>query len=94
MLLDPEEFFKHDEKQLAEQWHDRLEQNVRALLRQQDNFVVWGSFAEVFDGVVGVAREKHLRVALKRLHVAGVTSSDSKGSLYDKRVVRAAEAQP
>ena len=88
-----EDFFRDEEQLLAEQWHTRLEDNVRSLLAREASFVVREKLADVFAGVLGMAREKHLRVALRRLHVAGLTSSDGKGDLYAKRVVRAG-AQP
>ncbi len=93
MLLDPDALFAHEEQQRTAELHDRLEANVRALLAQHERFRVLDQWQAVFDGVLGIAREMHLRVALKRLHAAGVTSSDSKGKLYDKSVVRAPGAQ-
>lgn len=93
MLLDPEAMFAQEEAQRVAQFHDRLEANVRALLGQHERFRVRDEWQAVFDGVLGKAREKHLREALKRLQVAGVTSSDSKGKLFDKIVVRAPDAQ-
>lgn len=94
MLLDPEELFKRDEQQLAEQLHERLESNVRDLLHEHERFVVRAQSDRVFAGVLGVARSKHLRQALKRLHHAGLTTSDSKGDLYGKTVIRATGSQP
>jgi three-Cys-motif partner protein len=91
LLLDyADDFLKDEEALLAEQWRARLEDNVRSLLASHESFVVRERLGEVFAGVLGQARQKHLREALKRLHGAGVTSSDSKGAdLYGKRVVRA-----
>jgi three-Cys-motif partner protein len=93
-LVDADQIFKDDERQLADQWHRRIEANVRGLLAHHQTFVVRQKLSEVFAGVLGMAREKHLRVALKRLQAAGLTSSDSRGDLYNKRVVRATEAKP
>lgn len=93
LLSYADEFFKDDELLLAEQWYTRLENNIRALLAEQDSFVVRQKLSEVFAGVIGLAREKHLRVALRRLQAARFTSSDSRGKLYGKRVVRAPNAQ-
>jgi three-Cys-motif partner protein len=88
-----DEFFEDQERLLTEQWYSRLEANVRALVTEHDSFVVRDRFSEVFAGVLGMARERHLRVALRRLHAAGFTSSDGAGDLYGKRVIRAG-AQP
>lgn len=93
MLMEPDELFQHDEQRLADQWHDLLERHVRDLLQQHERFVVREELNAVFGEAIGRAREMHLRVALKRLEQAGVTSSDSKGSLWGKIVVRAPGAQ-
>lgn len=92
--LDPDAMFKREEQQLAEQWQHRIEQNVRALLRERERFIVRSRSGEVYAGVLGVARTTHLRKVLKQLHTEGVTSSDSVGDLYGKEVVRAPDAQP
>jgi len=83
MLMEPNEIFKHDEQQLAEQWQDKIEQNVRVLLQVHEQFVVRTKLDEVYAGVLGHARTTHLRKVLKKLHAAGVTSSDSVGSRND-----------
>jgi hypothetical protein len=88
-LMDPDEIFKHEERQLAAQWEERLERNIVGILQHHKSFVVRDLYAEVFDRALGEARTKHLRAALKRLHNSGVTVSDSKGDLFDKRVTRA-----
>jgi three-Cys-motif partner protein len=92
MLMDPDELFKYEEQQLAAQWEIRLEQNIRSLLQHHESFIVGQRYDEVFEGVLGLPRIKHLRVVLKKLHVDGVTSSDSKGALFDKHVTRAQKA--
>lgn len=94
MLMEPDELFQHDEQRLTDLWHDLLERHVRGLLRQRERFVVREELNTVFGETIGRAREMHLRVALKRLQRAGLTSSDSKGPLWDKVVVRALGAQP
>jgi hypothetical protein len=93
-LMDPAEQFKEDERQLAAGWHDEIERNLRDLLRRHERFVIRKQYAAVFGSVTGLAREKHLRVALARLEQAGLTSSDSKGKLFGKTVIRAPGAQP
>lgn len=87
-LFDREDLFKDEERLLHDQWVEQLEDNVRCLLQDTPSFVVRHSLTEVFEGVLGVAREKHLRPALKKLHAEGVTSSDSKGDLWAKTVIR------
>lgn len=93
--LDPDAMFKRDEQRLAAQWQHQIEQNVRALLREHERFVVRRKSNEVYAGVLGVARTTHLRKVLKKLHSERVTSSDSVAKdLYGKEVVRAPGAQP
>lgn len=88
LLMEPDEIFKHDEAQLASQWQEQLERNIIGLLRQHKSFIVRNHFDEVFSGVLGVARTKHLRSALKKLNFNGIVKSDSTGDLFGKRVVR------
>jgi three-Cys-motif partner protein len=93
-MLDPNAQLDADERQLAASWHDAIEENVRALLRQHEQFVIRDHLTEVFGTTIGQAREMHVREALKRLHKAGITSTDSKGSpLYPRTVKRATDAQ-
>ena len=88
MLMDPNELFNQDEKQLASQWEEQLEHNILALLREHDSFVIQQYYDKVFLEVLGLARTKHLRAVLKKLHSNGIISSDSRGELFGKRVVR------
>jgi three-Cys-motif partner protein len=92
--LDPDAIFKSQETELAEQWQGQIEHNLRALLREHETFVIRAKYESVYKGVLGIARTTHLRKALRRLHAAGVTTSDSKGDLNRKLVVRAPDAQP
>jgi three-Cys-motif partner protein len=88
-LLDPDEIFAVQEKALAERWVDRLEANLRAVLAERGAFYIRREQERVFEGVLGLAREMHLRIALRRLQADGTTSSDAKGKLWGKRVVLA-----
>ncbi|MBN9103223.1 MAG: three-Cys-motif partner protein TcmP [Pseudonocardia sp.] len=92
--LDPEAMFKRQEHKLAEQLEHQIEQNLRALLREHERFVVRSKFIEVYSGVEGIARTTHLRKALKRLHDAHITTTDQVGDVYGKQVIRAPGAQP
>ncbi|HXT46081.1 MAG TPA: three-Cys-motif partner protein TcmP [Pseudonocardiaceae bacterium] len=93
MLMDPEDHFKADERRLESRWHDIIEANLRALLQVHERFVIREHYAEVFGATVGQAREKHLRQALRRLVAEGSTSTNEKGDLYPKTIVRAPRAQ-
>ena len=64
-------------------WVEMIKQNTLSLLEEPGGFVVWRRLAEVFSGCMGLAREKHLRRALKELHLGGRISHDGKGDLRD-----------
>jgi hypothetical protein len=87
IMFTPDEMFQAEERALADRWHDTLERNVRELLAGKTSFIVRDEQSRVFAGVLGLARSKHLRVALKRLYNDGTTASDSTGDLWSKRVV-------
>ncbi len=94
IALDPVKLWEAEEEKLADQWRATIEQNVRALLRERERFVVRTFMSEVYGDTIGVARITHLRKVLLKLHKEGVTSSDSKGKdLMAKEVVRAPGAQ-
>lgn len=92
--LDADAIFKRQEAALAEQLQSQIEQNLRALLRDHERFIVRTKYEAVYKGIEGVARVTHLRKALKRLHTAGVTTSNQVGDVYAKQVIRAPGAQP
>ncbi|MHA6627712.1 three-Cys-motif partner protein TcmP [Pseudonocardia sichuanensis] len=92
--IDPDAIFKRQEAELAEQLQGQIEGNLRALLREHERFTVRAKYEAVYTGVEGLARTPHLRKVLKRLHAAGLTTSDGVGELYSKVVVRAPGAQP
>jgi three-Cys-motif partner protein len=87
--VDADDEFKAQESALDVRWHDRIERNLRGLVASEETFIVRDEIEHVFEGILGQARAKHVRVALKRLHADGTTSSDSKGDIYGKRVQRA-----
>lgn len=91
MLIDADELFKHEERLLANDWQARLEQNVRRLLTDHESFVISQRYDEVYADLLGLPREKHLRVVLKKLYAENVTVTDGKGNLFNKRVARAPE---
>jgi three-Cys-motif partner protein len=78
--------FASQEAELEQEWCLRLKENMIALLAERPSFVVVREMERVFAGVLGLAREKHLRAALRQLNQEGVTASDSKGHLYEKLV--------
>ena len=83
-LFDPEVLFQESEDALASQWVDAITENLRSLLAGGKAFKPVDKYSEVYGDTAGLAREKHLRAAWKRLHEEGVTPTDSKGPLLRK----------
>ena len=90
-LLDDDEAFQASEQQLADQWVDEIAGNIEGLLSTTPGFRLNAKYAEVMGSTLGVAREMHVRSALKRLQSAGVLSSNCVGErkLQDHFVTRA-----
>lgn len=80
--------FKAQEAALADGWINEIESNLRALLAAHEAFDISKHYVGVYGSALGRARERHLRAAWKRLHLDGTTSTNSKGKLIDKRIVR------
>jgi three-Cys-motif partner protein len=85
-LFDDDESFKASERALEDAWIKKIEENLRALLAQGSSFTILSKYAEVFGDTLGLAREKHLRAAWKKLYSEGATATDSKGKLLAKRI--------
>jgi hypothetical protein len=75
-----EETFALQEAELESEWVARLKSKVVELLAEMPSFVVVEQLERVFAGVLGLARQKHFRVALKELHAEKVTSPTPKAS--------------
>jgi three-Cys-motif partner protein len=69
-------------------WIAEIAANTKKLLAAQPGFVVMNVLSPLFGRTIGLAREKHLRAALKGLHNAGVIRDAPKGSLQKARVRR------
>jgi three-Cys-motif partner protein len=69
-------------------WIGEITANVRSLLQHHQAVPVRGSLGKVLGRTLGLAREMHLRAALKRLESEGVVQPCSKGSLDAKVITR------
>lgn len=67
-------------------WIKEIAANVRALLQERPTVSVRGSLGEVLGKTLGLARETHLRAALKLLEAEGSAEPCSRGPL-DARVI-------
>jgi three-Cys-motif partner protein len=53
-------------------WIAEIESNARRILADRTSFVVMRTIPQLFGRTLGLAREKHLRQALRRLHRDGI----------------------
>lgn len=69
-------------------WTREIASNIRALLTERETVSVRGSLGAVLGKTLGLARETHLRAALKLLEEEGVVEPCSKGKLDAKVLTR------
>ncbi|MEW6475251.1 MAG: three-Cys-motif partner protein TcmP [Actinomycetota bacterium] len=60
-------------------WTSTITDNVERILAEGKQFKPVRRISDVYRGVFGEARQKHLRKAIERLHAAGKTSTNPKG---------------
>jgi len=77
--------FEDEESSRAEEWVRVIEENILQLLTE-GAFVIGEKMTQVYGTTLGEAREKHVRQAIKNLHLAGLTPTDQKGALQNKQV--------
>lgn len=78
-LLDDDEAFDATEQEMADQWINEIAGNIERLVQTSPGFRLNSKYGEVMGSLLGRAREKHIRSALKRLQTAGVLSSNCVG---------------
>jgi three-Cys-motif partner protein len=78
-----------DETRLAAEWIMTLQHNIRDVLSRTATFVLADEYPAVFGDLLGYARTKHLRSALRELHTAGVLTGDLTGELWFKVITAA-----
>jgi len=86
--LDTQSILERTESDLADSWVDIIEANLRRLLKAESRITVGDKLQEIHGETLGIAREMHLRKALKRLKADGTTSSDQRGDLEKKIITR------
>lgn len=69
-------------------WVDEIASNIEVLLQTQAGFVIEEKLDVVLGRTLGLARETHIRKALKVLHSRGVTKGVPKGKLQRAYVTR------
>ncbi len=86
MLFNPGDTFEQEEEARRLRWIKRIRANLEDLLRKHGSFVVGNYQAEVLAGVLGEARERHVRAAIKELFREGKTTCNGVGNVRDLRV--------
>lgn len=81
MLFDTEDF-------LGDTWTSGIAANIAGLMTEETSpFVIRDKYEAVMGSALGLAREKHIRAAIKRLHKAGQTASNGVGRI-DTMVIK------
>jgi three-Cys-motif partner protein len=71
-------------------WSDEIEANVESLLGSTAGFTIEDKLERVLGRTLGLAREKHIRAALKSLSVRGIIPPDAaKGKLQRAYIAKA-----
>lgn len=92
-FIDKEEFGEADrlfdmEPHLEENWEAAIAANLSRLIDEEAApFVVRDRYEAVMGDTLGLAREKHIRAAVKRPYKTGQTATDGKGDV-DVMVIR------
>ena len=73
-----------------EAWVSEIAQNIEQLLQESDTLRIQDRLGGVMGRTLGLAREKHIRAALKGLYVLGVVRDAPSGRLQ-RAVVRRQE---
>lgn len=77
-----------DESAEAERWVQIIEKNLTDLIRTGSPFKIIDNIAGVYSDALGLAREKHVRQAIKNLYASGLSPDDGKGNDFYKRLIK------
>ncbi|MFG2600676.1 three-Cys-motif partner protein TcmP [Streptomyces sp. NPDC048462] len=89
MLFSPADTFDEEEEVRRLGWIKAIRSNLENLLHKHGSFVVGDHQGEVLAGVIGEAREMHVRAAIKELYKEGKTNCTGVGDVRKLRVPRA-----
>jgi three-Cys-motif partner protein len=82
--FDPQEY----EQRNRQAWQTVIAGNIRGLLGNIGPFVLTDHIAEVYGGVLGAAGERHVRAAVKALHVDRVIANTGVGDYFFRELIR------
>lgn len=86
MLFDAADTFDDEEKQREQAWVRGIRKNIEQLLQRVGAFKVENQLEEVLDGVLGEARGKHIRAAVKEMYKEGKTGCNGVGEVRQLRI--------
>lgn len=81
--------FEEDEERLEAQWISVIESNIVNVLAGRHQFKMSQEYRGVLGDVLGFARTKHIRAALRALTRRGVTTNAATGDVWEIEVVAA-----
>ncbi len=70
----------------ARQWQDHIAANIEDLLRTRGAFTIGDLPVQVYGDALGLAREMHVRAAIKSLHKRGLTTTSGVGRVQGMRI--------
>lgn len=72
----------------SEAWIEEIASNIETLLAEGSGFVVGKALGDVLGRTLGLAREKHIREALRRVKAKGLIAQVPKGTLQKAHIAR------
>ncbi|MGW4815195.1 three-Cys-motif partner protein TcmP [Kitasatospora cineracea] len=87
-LFSLDDTFEEEEQERQAHWVKRIKSNIEDVLRERGDFTVGQCHAEVMAGVLGEARSRHVKTAIKELYKIGKTGCDGVGNVRELRVTR------
>ncbi|MFF3214119.1 hypothetical protein ACFYYB_26015 [Streptomyces sp. NPDC002886] len=89
MLFNPADTFDEEDEVRRLGWIKKIRANLEDLLHEHGSFVVGDYQREILAEVLGEAREKRVRTAIKELYKEGKTSCNGVGDVRKLRVTGA-----
>ncbi|MFF0597343.1 three-Cys-motif partner protein TcmP [Streptomyces antibioticus] len=78
--------FDEEEKQREQEWVATIRRNIQGLQQKLGAFTVDAHLPQIMSGVLGEARQKHIRAAVKELYKEGKTGCNGVGDLRKLRI--------
>lgn len=86
MLFSEADNFDEEEKQREQEWIAVIRRNIQDLQQKQGSFKVDDHLPQIMSGVLGEARQKHIRAAVKELYREGKTGCNGVGDVRKLRI--------